>query len=58
MILDNHRITIREAADDVSISLGTFQTIFTDVSGIKRAAAMMVQKLLNFKQNQRRMDIA
>ena len=39
MILDNHRITIREAADDVGISLGLCQAIFTHVLGMKHAAA-------------------
>ena len=51
MILDNHRITIREVADDVGISFSSCQFIFTNVLGMKRAAA-------NFVQKQRRMDIA
>ena len=38
--------------------LGLCQAIFTDVLGIKRAAAKIVPKLLNFKQKQCRMDIA
>ena len=54
-ILDNRRITIREVADDVDISFDSCQAIFTDVSGMKRAAAKIVLKLLNFKQKQRRM---
>lgn len=58
MILDNRRITIREVADDVGISFGSCQAIFTDVLGMKRAAAKIVPKLLNFEQKQRRMDIA
>ena len=45
MILNNHQITIREVTDDVGISLGSCQTIFTDVLGMKGAA-----ELLNFKQ--------
>ena len=48
MILDNRRITIREVADDVSISFGSCQTIFTDVLCMKRAAVKIVQKLLNW----------
>lgn len=48
MILDNRRITIREVADDVGISFGSCQAIFTDVLGMKRAAAKIVPKLLNF----------
>ena len=31
MILGNHRITIREVAEDVDISLGSCQAVFTDV---------------------------
>ena len=58
MILDNRRITFREVADDVGISFTSCQAIFTYVLGKKRAGAKIVPKLLNFKQKQRRMDIA
>ena len=58
MILDNcRRITIKELAGDVGISFGSSQAIFTNVLNIKRAAAKIVSKLLNFEQKQRRMDI-
>ena len=53
MILDNRRITIKEVADDVGISFGSYQAIFTDVFGMKRSAAKIVSKLLNFEQKQR-----
>ena len=46
IILDNRRTTIREFADDVGISFGTCQAIFTDVLGMKRATAKIVPKLL------------
>ena len=36
MILENRRITIREVADDVGISFGSCQAIFSDVLGMKR----------------------
>ena len=58
MILDNRRITIREVADDVGISFCSCQAIFTNVLGIKRAAAKYVTKLLNFEQTQSHMDVA
>ena len=58
IILDNCQIAIREVADYAGISFGSCQAIFTDVLGMKRAAAKIVKKLLNFEQNQRRMDIA
>ena len=44
--------------DDVGISFGSRQKIFTDVLGMKHAAAKIVPKLLNFEQKQCRMDIA
>ena len=53
-----HRITIREVADDVGISSGSCQAIFTEVLGMKRTAEKIVPKLLNFEQKQRRMGIA
>ena len=56
--MDNRRITIREAADDVGILFGSCQEIFIDIISMKRAAAKIVPKLLNFEQKQRLMDIA
>ena len=44
IILNNHRIIIRMVADDVSISFGSCQAIFTDVLGIKRAAVKVLNK--------------
>ena len=56
--MDNCRITIRDVADDVGISFGSCEAIFTNVLGMKRAAAEIVPKLLSFVQQQRCMDIA
>ena len=58
MILSNRRITIREVVDDVGVSFGLCQAIFTHVLGMKRAAVKIVPKLLNFHQKLRLMDIA
>ena len=52
MILDNCRI-IREV-----MMLAHHQAIFTDVLGMKCAAAQISPKLINFEQKQRRMNIA
>ena len=57
IILDNRGSTIREVTDDVAI-FGLCQVIFKDVLGMKRAAAKIVSKLLNFEQKQRRINIA
>ena len=47
--LDNRRIIIREVANDVGISFGSCQAIFTDILDMKRAAAKIVPQLLNFE---------
>ena len=47
MIFDNRRITVREVADDVSISFVSCQAIFMDILGIKLAAEKMVLNLIN-----------
>ena len=56
MILNNRRITIREVADDVVISFGSCQAVFTNVLSLKPVAEKIVSKFLNFKQKQRRID--
>ena len=43
MILDNHRITIREVADDVGISFDSCQAILTEVLGMKRVIAKIAK---------------
>ena len=50
-------VTIKEFVDDVSISFGSCQPIFTYILGMNRATFKIVPKLLNFVQSQRRMDI-
>ena len=50
MVMNDRRITIREVADDVGISIGSCHEIFADALGIKHAAAKFVPKLLNFLQ--------
>ena len=52
----NCRITIRDFVDDVGISFGSRQAIFSDILYMKCVAAKIVSKLLNFEQKQRRKD--
>ena len=58
IVLKNRRITIREVAEDVGISVGSCHDILSDVLGIRRVSAKFVPKLLNFDQKKRRMTIA
>ena len=58
MIMNDRRITIREVADDIGLSIGSCHEIFSNVLGMKRVAAKFVPKLLNFEQKQRRIEVA
>ena len=49
MILDYRQITITKVADDVGISFGSCQAIFTDVLGMKPPTAKIVLKMRNFE---------
>ena len=57
MIMNDRRITIREVADEVGISIGSCHDVFANVLGMKRVAAKFVPKLLNLEQKQRRMKV-
>ncbi|UYV84128.1 hypothetical protein LAZ67_X001276 [Cordylochernes scorpioides] len=58
MILANRRITVREDAEDLNISIGSCHSIFINDLGMRRVAAKFVPKLLNCDQKQHRMNIA
>ncbi|UYV78080.1 hypothetical protein LAZ67_16000042 [Cordylochernes scorpioides] len=57
MILANRRITVREVAEDLNISIGSCHSIFINVLGMRRVAAKFVPKLLNCDQKLHRMNI-
>ena len=48
LISDNRRITITDVANDVGILLGLCQAIFTNILGMKCAAAKLVPKFAKF----------
>ncbi|UYV84061.1 hypothetical protein LAZ67_X001029 [Cordylochernes scorpioides] len=58
MILANRRITVREVAEDLNISIGSCDSIFFNDLGMRRVAAKFVPKLLNCDQKQHRKNIA
>ena len=58
IVMENSRITRKEVAEDVGVSVGSCHAIFSDILGLKRVAANFVPKLLNFDQKTRRMNIA
>ncbi|KAG5333234.1 SETMR methyltransferase, partial [Acromyrmex charruanus] len=58
IVLANRRITVREVAEDLNISIGSCHSIFTNDLGMRRVAAKFVPKLLNFDQKQHRIEHA
>lgn len=58
MVLANRRITVREVAEDLNISIGSCHSIFINDLGMRRVAAKFVPKLLNCDQKQQRMNNA
>jgi hypothetical protein len=42
--MNDHRITKREVADEVGISIGSCHIIISNVSGMKRVAAKFIPK--------------
>ncbi|XP_014476037.1 PREDICTED: putative uncharacterized protein FLJ37770, partial [Dinoponera quadriceps] len=58
IVLANRRITVREVAEDLNISIGSCHSIFTNDLGMRRVAAKFVPKLLNFDQKQHRIKIS
>ncbi|UYV79832.1 hypothetical protein LAZ67_18000865 [Cordylochernes scorpioides] len=58
MILANRRITVREVAEDLNISIGSCHSIFINDLDMRRVAAKFVPKFLNCDQKQHRMNIA
>ncbi|KAG5315042.1 SETMR methyltransferase, partial [Pseudoatta argentina] len=58
IVLANRRITVREVAEDLNISIGSCHSIFTNDLGMRRVTAKFIPKLLNFDQKQHCINIA
>lgn len=57
-VLENRSIGIREIAALLDISFGSAEHILVDILGMRRVAARLVPKELNFLQKQRRVEVA
>jgi AraC-like DNA-binding protein len=58
LILEDHRLTIRESADEVGISTGSAHSILTEDLHMCRVVAKFVSKLLSQEQQQLRLEVA
>ncbi|XP_076661839.1 LOW QUALITY PROTEIN: protein GVQW3-like [Halictus rubicundus] len=54
MVIDNRRLSVREVAHEVEMSHMSVHNILTEVLGMRRVAARLVPKELNFLQKEHR----
>lgn len=57
IVLKNRRLTIRDLADTVGISVGSVNTILKDFLCLRRVKSRLVPKTLNFLEKQRRVEV-
>ncbi|XP_015905835.2 protein GVQW3-like [Parasteatoda tepidariorum] len=58
MLVNNHKLTIREIAESLNISYGPVQDILVNDLGLRRVAAKLEPKDLNFMQKRDCVDVA
>ncbi|KAL4083381.1 hypothetical protein QTP88_028705 [Uroleucon formosanum] len=56
-IISDQRLTVREVANEVGISIGTCHSILSDELGMKRVSAKLVPKLLTEEQIEHRIEV-
>ena len=54
----SHKLTIRETAEELKIAYGSAHEILVNDLGLRRVAANLVPKDLNFMQKRDRVDVA
>ena len=58
MIREKRRLTVREVADEVGISIGSYHQIFTQKRQMRRVSAKFVPRLLTDDQKENRVEIS
>lgn len=58
MLMANRKLTIRELTEELNVAYGTIQSILANDFGLRRVAAKLVPKDLNFMQKEDRVAIA
>jgi len=58
VIRGNHRLTVREVADEVGISVGSCHQIFTEKLQMRRVSGKFVPRLLTDDQKENRVEIS
>jgi len=57
-LMQDRRITVRELADEVEVSIGSVHTILTADLGLRKVSVKFVPKLLTMEQKQLHLQIA
>jgi len=58
VIRGNRRLTVREVADELAISIGSCRQIFTEKIQMRRVSAKFVPRLLADDRKQNRVEIS
>ena len=58
VIRGNRRLTVREVADEVGISIGSCHQIFTEKLQLRRVCAKFVPRLLTDDQKENRVELS
>lgn len=58
VILQDRRITAREIANDIGVSIGSVHSVLTDNIDIRKVSAKCALKMLTIEQKQSNLDIA
>lgn len=58
IVMDNRRVSVREIAREIGIPKTSVHRILTEFLNMRRVAARLVPKKLNFMQKQRRIDVS
>ena len=58
LVLEDRRITVRELADEVDISIGSVHSLLREDLALRRVAAKFVPRLLTTEQKQLRLEVS
>ncbi|PNF29274.1 hypothetical protein B7P43_G08953 [Cryptotermes secundus] len=58
LVMEDRRITVRELANEIGVSIGSVHSILTEDLCMRRVSVKFVPKLLTMEQKQRRLKIA
>ena len=58
LVMQDHRVTVRELVEEVGISTGSVHSILTDDLAMRKVSAKFVPKLLTMEEKQLRLEVS